>query len=231
MIRAVLFDVVGTLIELREPAGAFYSRVAQAHGVSLPASHLTDAFSRILPQAAPLVFDQVSIEEVPALEKRWWWERVRETLRAADGTAHFEDFDAYFEELFQVFATAEAWQLVDGALEVLRDLGEQNLKLAVVSNFDHRLPALLKALTVEDFFQVVLIPARVGCSKPDPRIFKQALESLDVLAAETVFVGDHPEIDLAPAAALGMACIAIEADDSLEKVPAEILALSRRSLE
>ncbi len=228
MIRAVLFDVVGTLIELREPAGAFYSRVAQAHGVSLPASHLTDAFSRVLPKASPLVFTQTSIEEVPALERRWWWERVRETLRAADGTAHFEDFDAYFEELFQVFATSEAWQLVDGALEVLRELQEQKLKLGVVSNFDHRLPALLTALGVADLFQIVLIPARVGCSKPDPRIFKDALESLDVLAAETVFVGDHPEIDLLPAAALGMACIQIDSADSLKKVPAEILTLSRR---
>jgi putative hydrolase of the HAD superfamily len=229
VIRAVLFDVVGTLIELREPVGVFYSRVAQAHGISLPASHLTDAFSRVLPKAPPLVFPQVSIEEIPALEKRWWLERVRETLRATDGTARFEDFDAYFDELFQVFATPEAWQLVDGALEVLRELQERNLRLGVVSNFDHRLPALLAGLGVADLFQSVLIPARVGYSKPDPRIFNDALESLGVRAAETVFVGDHPEIDLAPAAALGMACLQIDSAFSVKKVPAEILALSCRN--
>lgn len=231
MIRAVLLDVVGTLIELREPVGALYSRVAQAHGVSLPASHLTDAFSRILPQAPPLSFRQVAIEEVPALEKRWWWERVRETLRATDGTARFEDFDAYFEELFQLFETPEAWQLVAGALDVLHELREQNLRLAVVSNFDHRLPTLLKALEVADLFESVLIPAVVGTSKPDPRIFEEALASLGAVAAEAVFVGDNSEIDLVPAAALGMACIKIDSTDCLKKVPAEILALSRRHVE
>jgi putative hydrolase of the HAD superfamily len=98
-----------------------------------------------------------------------------------------------------------------------------------VSNFDHRLPALLAGLGVADLFQSVLIPARVGYSKPDPRIFNDALESLGVRAAETVFVGDHPEIDLAPAAALGMACLQIDSAFSVKKVPAEILALSRRN--
>jgi len=224
-IRAVLFDLVGTLIELREPVGWFYSRVAESHGVSVPASHLTDAFSRVLAKATPLEFTDVPLAEVPALEKRWWWERVRETLRAADGTARFDDFDAFFEELFQVFATANAWQLRDGALDLLRDLQARDLKLVAVSNFDHRLPALLDELGVAEFFQAVLIPSCVGVRKPDPRIFEAALESLGVTAQEAVFVGDHPELDLDPAEALGITCIKIDGADPLKHLSAEILAM------
>ena len=54
--RAVLFDIVGTLIELRRPAGEFYSSVAARFGVSVPASHLEDAFRRVFAKAPPMMF-------------------------------------------------------------------------------------------------------------------------------------------------------------------------------
>lgn len=225
MIRAVLFDAVGTLIELREPAGVFYSRVAKRHGVGVPASHLTDAFVRVLASASPMDFSQSTLEEIPALERRWWWERVRETWRAADGTARFEDFDAYFDELFQLFATEEAWQLIDGALELLETLTRRGVPLVVVSNFDHRLPALLTRLGVDGFFQNVFIPSKVGCGKPDARIFQAALASVEGNPAEILFVGDHPELDLGPAKNLGMPFLAVDPAVDLKKIAAEILDL------
>ena len=55
-IRAVLFDAVGTLIELREPVGETYARMARPFGVALPAWRVDDAFRRILKRAPPLVF-------------------------------------------------------------------------------------------------------------------------------------------------------------------------------
>ncbi len=54
------------------------------------------------------------------------------------------------------------------------------------------------------------ISGEVGVEKPDPRIFLLALERAGVDAAETVYVGDNPEFDVWPSAALGMTPVLID---------------------
>jgi len=56
-------------------------------------------------------------------------------------------------------------------------------------------------------FDAILISDAEGISKPDPRIFHRALEGLHVNSAQAVFVGDHPEVDVAGARAAGMRAI------------------------
>ena len=47
----------------------------------------------------------------------------------------------------------------------------------------------------------------VGCEKPDPRIFQQALALADVAPHEAVFVGDRLDIDVGGAKAAGMRAV------------------------
>ena len=51
---------------------------------------------------------------------------------------------------------------------------------------------------------VCLVSGEVGREKPDPAIFRAALAALGLTAQETLFVGDDPYRDIAPAAQLGM---------------------------
>ena len=67
MIRAVLFDAAGTLIELREPVGEIYAREASAQGLSISARRLDDAFRRIFSRADPMLFPDASLDEVANL--------------------------------------------------------------------------------------------------------------------------------------------------------------------
>ena len=67
--------------------------------------------------------------------------------------------------------------------------------LAVVSNFDRRLYAVLDDLDLSRFFDVVIISSEVGADKPDPRIFERALKALHVAPGETWHVGDDPKRD------------------------------------
>jgi putative hydrolase of the HAD superfamily len=53
----------------------------------------------------------------------------------------------------------------------------------------------------------ILISDAEGVSKRDPRIFHRALERLDISPTRSVFVGDHPEVDVAGARAAGMQAI------------------------
>ncbi len=59
---------------------------------------------------------------------------------------------------------------------------------------------------IVDLFDVIIVSARVGLAKPDPAIFRLALERLGCAAEATLFVDDHgPNVEAA--AALGMRAI------------------------
>jgi putative hydrolase of the HAD superfamily len=76
-------------------------------------------------------------------------------------------------------------------------------------------------------FDTILISDAEGSSKPDPRIFRRALERLDITPTRSVFVGDHAEVDVAGARAAGMQAIwrrdpnvslMVEADGVIEEL-------------
>lgn len=221
-IDAVLFDAAGTLILPVEPVGATYSRLAADFGVALSAARLDDAFRRVFAAASPNVHPGHAAAEIPERERAWWRARVRETFRAADGTARFDDFDGFFAVLFAHYADARAWRLAPGAHEGLAALSARGLPLAVLSNFDHRLPGLLEGLGVAERLACLVLPAEVGAAKPDPEIFTFALRRLGVSAERALYVGDHAEEDLAGARAAGLRALDVASLPDLRALPKAI---------
>ena len=56
----MLFDAAGTLIELREPVGETYARVARKHGLALPPDRLEAAFRVAFTTAPAMLLDRKS---------------------------------------------------------------------------------------------------------------------------------------------------------------------------
>jgi putative hydrolase of the HAD superfamily len=89
-------------------------------------------------------------------------------------------------------------------LEALRDRG---LKLGLVSNaFDppELLHADLERLGVAERIDVAVFSSEIGHRKPEPAIFRRALDALGVEPGAALFVGDTLRTDIAGAAAVGM---------------------------
>ncbi len=220
-LRAVLLDAAGTLIHLRESVGESYARIAREHGVDVPAWRLDDAFHRVL-QSAP---SMRAADD--AGERAWWRDVVRATFRAADQMQRFADFDACFAALFAQFANPETWRAATDAHATLATLRRAERRVAVASNFDHRLPALLSGLGLDRDLDLVWLPRDAGVAKPDPRFFLAACERLGVAPAEAVAVGDDPELDVAAARRAGLRAIDVASLASLGALPARIDALER----
>ncbi len=195
-LQAVIFDAAGTLIRLRESVGETYARFAREAGVEVPPSRLDEAFGRVFAAAAPNVHPGTPMRDAVALEKRWWWELVRGTFRAADGMVIFDDFDAYFERLWEHFGTARAWELMPGAAEALPVLRERGYLLAVLSNFDQRLRPLLQELEIHEHFEAVTLPSDANAAKPERQIFDICLKRLGIANHHCAYVGDHAVEDL-----------------------------------
>ncbi len=77
-------------------------------------------------------------------------------------------------------------------------------RLGVVSNFYGNLETVCHNVAISPLLSVIVDSEQVGCSKPDPRIFATALDTLGVAAADATFIGDSAARDMAGARALGM---------------------------
>lgn len=62
----------------------------------------------------------------------------------------------------------------------------------------------IQRLGIVELFPFVLVSEEVGAWKPDPVIFRRALELGEADASEAVYVGDSPEHDVAGARAAGL---------------------------
>ncbi len=58
----------------------------------------------------------------------------------------------------------------------------------------------------------IYISEQVGISKPNPKLFKTALEESDTPPGEAIFVGDRPEKDIKPANQVGMVTVLFDRD-------------------
>jgi HAD superfamily hydrolase (TIGR01509 family) len=87
------------------------------------------------------------------------------------------------------------------ALTRLRDAG---VRLGVVSNSDGRVEQALDAAGLARYFDVIVDSRVAGVEKPDPRIFRAALDRLGVEPAAALYVGDVYEVDVVGARGAGL---------------------------
>ncbi|HEX7228869.1 MAG TPA: HAD-IA family hydrolase, partial [Candidatus Binatia bacterium] len=209
MIKAVFFDAAGTLMRTRARVGETYARIAAQYGKTVSPAELAERFRVCFAAAPRLAFPGMAEESICRLERDWWKNLVSEVFRP---WAPFENFDAYFSELFDYFASYQAWVLYPEALEILLELKRRGLILGVISNFDSRLIGILAGLGVQPFFEHVFLSSRVGYAKPDAQIFYAALRQHGLKPAEALHVGDNEVCDLQGADQAGLRAVLIDRD-------------------
>lgn len=200
MPRAIFFDAAGTLIGLTKSVGSHYALVAERQGLQLDPDELTRAFRIIWPEMPRRPATGEPREDD---DKGWWRELVERLLgRVSPGIEPLAR-DTFFEAAYGHFAAPGVWELYPEVLDVLRELAPR-YELAVVSNFDGRLRVIFEHLTISKYFRHVFISSELGADKPDPMIYRRALEVCGYQPNEVLHAGDDPERDWAAAAAAGL---------------------------
>lgn len=104
-------------------------------------------------------------------------------------------FDIFFEERNKV-------ELFPNTHEVLKELSE-NFTLIALTNGN----ADLKAIGIDQYFNAHYKPIDAGAPKPDPAMFKLAMQTAKTKPEESVHIGDDLVCDIQGAKALGMLTI------------------------
>jgi putative hydrolase of the HAD superfamily len=216
-IEAVTLDAAGTLFTVAEPVGVTYARAAARHGIARRPPELETRFRAAFRAAPPLACPDPDPEPLGLCERAWWRGVVRETLAAPAGPR----FDACFDELFAHFASPGAWRVYSDVRPALTDLRARAVRLAVVSNFDRRLGAILTGLGLAPLFDLVLASSAAGAAKPAPAIFARALAGMGVDAARALHAGDGLREDVHGARAAGLRAVLVDRGGE-QNVPSEV---------
>ncbi len=107
------------------------------------------------------------------------------------------------------------------SLSRLRDAG---LRLGIVSNSDGRVEQALAEAGLREYFDVVIDSSLAGIEKPDPAIFRAALDALGVEADQALYVGDLYEVDVVGARAAGIEAVLLSARGSSPDHPCRTAA-------
>jgi len=205
-IRAIVFDVGGTLIYPADPVGETYARFARAHGVKLPAEATTAAFREAMKSSSPRAKGTIPCD---GNDRTWWKQVVTRSLQDkafADSAA----FDAFFEEVYLHFGKPDAWGIYPEVLEVLEALRDHAVDLVVLSNWDARLHAVLDGSGLGEYLPQRFISAELGWEKPDPAIYRHVAEILRIPATGLLSVGDDPRNDVEGPRKAGWRAVQIE---------------------
>ena len=138
----------------------------------------------------------------------------KQTLR--DHAREFGYAEAMAEEAFDAFIQARnEVDLYDDVLPSLEQL-RTRYRLFTASNGN----ADLTKIGLAHFFERTVAARQVGALKPDPAIFHKVIEGTDLQAADVVYVGDDPHLDVEGARGAGMQAIWIDREGV--QWPAEI---------
>jgi epoxide hydrolase-like predicted phosphatase len=101
----------------------------------------------------------------------------------------------------------------EDVVELVREVRRHGLKTAIVTNNIRELSAAWQALLpVDELFDLVVDSCEEGVRKPDPRIFRIALERLGGVAPENAVFLDDAVGNVAAARALGIRAIHVGHD-------------------
>jgi len=167
MIRTLIVDWGGVLMRTVD----IRPRMAWERRLGLPPGDLADLFFRGRAWERALR-GEATLDDV--------WTEVAHHLELSEGKT---------AALSQDFWAGD--RLDQDLVALIRDLRRQGLRTALLSNHTSHLPGVLADLGLDDLFDVEVVSALEGATKPDPLIYRRTLERLETPPPEAVFVDDQ----------------------------------------
>ncbi|MGD2247808.1 MAG: HAD family hydrolase [Candidatus Methanofastidiosia archaeon] len=197
MIKAVIFDLDGTLIDANiESAKEKVCKELQL---------LIDRGYSNIKEEIDTIHHTCNLTGV--YDRNKWWEKVHPGLALVQKQYLT---NTYWE---QIMATTT---MKPHALEVLHELKEKKIILVLLTDYDGESFSKKERITplplIQYFDLVVIAGEDTKQIKPDPHVYTYIMAQIHVPPEEVLMVGDKPDIDLAGADMLGINTLLIQGD-------------------
>ena len=189
MIKAVIFDMFETLVTL------FTGRTYFSEHIAADLNQPIEAFRKYWHET----------EKDRTLGKYSMEEGLAITLK---------NLGAYSEDNVELICRKRREALGDTfnnipseSLWLLKTLHEKGLKVGLITNTFSDERDMIRNSPLYPLFDAAMISYEQGISKPDPEIYRRAMQALNVTAQECLYVGDGGSHELEGARNLGMQAI------------------------
>lgn len=203
VLKAVVFDVDGTLYRQPPMRRAMAARLLQAHALKPVHGWRTMHALRAYRRAQETLRERGTVGDIASAQVRL----------ACDASALAPEFvvgcvTRWMDEEPLAFLPRCAQQ---GLVTFLEGCRSRGLRLGVLS--DYPAAAKLRALGLAEWFDVVVSAQDkdVEAFKPNPRGLRLVLDRLGVAPEESLYVGDRADVDAPTAAAAGVRCAILSA--------------------
>jgi putative hydrolase of the HAD superfamily len=176
---AVTVDGYGTLVRLVDPVPALRQALGE-RGIECGDEAALAGFEAEVAYYRPNALQGRDAESLAALRL----ECTRIFLEGAGADLEPGSF-------VDPFMASIVMEPIKGAFETVRSLRARGLEVAVVSNWDIGLTEQLERLGLASLFTAIVTTAEAGAPKPEPAVFRLALEKLGVDPARALHVGDE----------------------------------------
>jgi putative hydrolase of the HAD superfamily len=207
-ITTVTFDAGNTLLYCDPTPSEIYAAALTRYGRPVTAAQVEPVFAAAwseLQERTPPGIDRYSSR--PGGEKVWWGAFLQEVLRRLEHDAAWE---VLLEDLYAAFSRPEIWKTYPDTLATLSAVRDRGLAMAVISNWDRRLPDILDALDLTEWFATITVSSIEGVEKPTPAIFHRTTSRLGVDPDACLHVGDSPLEDYEGSRLAGMSSVLID---------------------
>ncbi len=203
----IFFDVYGTLVGFDPPREQIQQAAASQFGMELD----RDGIDRGYQDADQFMAEQNSRSPVRLMsseDRDRFFARYEQLVLA--GAGHEVDLDTSGRVWAKVRAQEYGWALFDDVLPGLERLRDAGFRVAAISNMPMTGEEMCDQIGLTGRVEFAVTSGDVGAEKPDPRVFRAALERASVAANEAVMVGDSIGSDLRAAEAVGMGAVLMD---------------------
>ena len=218
MIRAILFDMGGTLDGDGQHWLDRFLGLYRAYGIDLPRETIRGAFDQAERQAS--TDEEIATAGLPQMIGR----HVQWQL------AHLGIDDARLEHHLASEFIGPVMEAAIANRQLLAELVERGFELGVVSNGCGNVDKLCADFGYSPYLSLVVDSRRVELFKPDPAIFVHAAEKLGRDPGQIMMVGDSFDRDVRPAKQIGMKTAWLEGPQSQQCPDPTLVDLRLRRL-
>ncbi|ONK65832.1 uncharacterized protein A4U43_C06F1430 [Asparagus officinalis] len=212
-LKCITVDVTGTLIAYKGELGDYYCMAAKSVGLPCPDyKRMHEAFKDAYTNMAKRYPCFGHAAKIPNID--WWRSCVKDSFIKAGYNYDDETFEKVFRRIYSSFGSAAPYSVFPDSQPFLRWAREKGLIVGIVSNAEYRyqdviLPAL--GLNKGSEWDFGVFSGIIGIEKPDPKIYKIALEMAGNIAPEeSLHIGDSMRKDYLPARSIGMHALLLD---------------------
>ena len=214
-VRAISFDVTGTVLVHRHPIFETYADAAVWANLKDPPSaiELKPAFKAAYKET---LLQDPCFGGTTGGERTWWVKCVKNALARTGRTYTDNEFNIYFRRIYQHYGSLDGYEKLPDAVPFLNFVRSKKYLCGVCTNSPARtLETVLPMLALHEFFNFFVCSQDVNAEKPAAAIFEATYEAAkywmpDLKKEEVLHIGDSMPADFCGARQFGFQSLLLD---------------------